>query len=199
MEIIRLNPELYKGKHLIMRYKSRFYYDIEISKADGGVDFSLVRKPFENEKEKSFEDRLIEEWLEKPQLYGASENGEMVGYLELSHEQWNNRMRVSNIMVEEPSRGRGIGRALMDRAYRAAVEENARMLILETQSCNDKAIAFYRSCGFNMIGFDLYAYSNNDVENREFRIEMGRPVLPKTQKNSGLPDVEVDALKDKEW
>jgi len=177
MEIIRLNPELYKGKHLIMRYKSRFYYDIEISKTDGGVDFSLVRKRFETEKEKRFDDTLIEEWLEKPQLFGAFENGEIVGYLELSREQWNNRMRVSNIMVEEPFRGCGIGTALMDKAYQVAVEEKARMLILETQSCNDKAISFYRSCGLDIIGFDLYAYSNNDIENREFRIEMGRTIV----------------------
>jgi hypothetical protein len=50
------------------------------------------------------------------------------------------------------------------------------MLILETQSCNEKAIAFYLSCGFVVIGFDLCAYSNTDIENKEFRIEMGKIV-----------------------
>jgi len=177
LEIIRLNPELYKGIHLTVRYTSKFYYEIEISKEETGLHFSLVRKPFEQEKEKIFDDTLIEEWLETPQLFGARDNGEIVGYLELSHEQWNNRMRVSNIMVEEPYRGRGIGKALMEKAYQTAVEEKARMLILETQSCNDPAIAFYRACGFEIIGFDLYAYTNNDIENHEFRIEMGKPVL----------------------
>ena len=31
------------------------------------------------------------------------------------------------------------------------------MAVLETQSCNERAIAFYKKCGFEIIGFDLYA------------------------------------------
>ncbi len=45
---------------------------------------------------------------------------------------------------------------------------------LETQSCNEAAIAFYRKNGFSVIGFDLYAYSNDDPERHEVRIEMGK-------------------------
>ena len=56
----------------------------------------------------------------------------------------------------------------------AARTAGARMLVLETQSCNENAIAFYRKNGFQMIGFDLYAYSNDDPARREVRIEMGK-------------------------
>jgi ribosomal protein S18 acetylase RimI-like enzyme len=164
-----------------MRYRTNYYYDVEIVEAASGFSFSLVKKRFDSEKEKSFDDRLIEEWLENPQLFGAIENGKIIGYLELSHERWNNRMRISNILVEEGYRGRGIGKMLMNTAYKTAVEEKARMLILETQSCNEKAIAFYLSCGFTVVGFDLYAYSNYDVENREFRIELGKKVHPEDE------------------
>ena len=38
---------------------------------------------------------------------------------------------------------------------------------------HEKAIAFYRSCGFAVIGFDLYSYSNDDPARREVRLEMG--------------------------
>ena len=48
------------------------------------------------------------------------------------------------------------------------------MLVLETQSYNSKAITFYKKHGFEIIGFDRYAYSNHDPENHEMRIEMGR-------------------------
>jgi ribosomal protein S18 acetylase RimI-like enzyme len=48
------------------------------------------------------------------------------------------------------------------------------MVILETQTCNENAIAFYKKNGFEIIGFDLYAYSNDDPEKHEIRIEMGR-------------------------
>lgn len=50
----------------------------------------------------------------------------------------------------------------------------ARMGVLETQSCNENAIAFYRKNGFEIIGFDLYSYQNTDPERHEIRIEMGK-------------------------
>ena len=38
------------------------------------------------------------------------------------------------------------------------------MIVLETQSCNKKAIDFYVKHGFSLIGLDMYAYSNEDPE-----------------------------------
>ena len=99
----------------------------------------------------------------------------MIGYVEGSPETWNNRYRISNIFVFDESRRRcGIGTALIDTILREAAERGARMTVLETQSCNEKAIAFYRKNGFEIIGFDLYSYSNHDPERHEVRIEMGR-------------------------
>ena len=48
------------------------------------------------------------------------------------------------------------------------------MIVLETQSCNENAITLYRKNGFEMIGFDLYAYSNDDPERHEVCFEMGK-------------------------
>ena len=48
------------------------------------------------------------------------------------------------------------------------------MVVLETQTCNENAIAFYKKNGFDIIGFDLYAYSNTDPQRHEVRIEMGK-------------------------
>ena len=53
-------------------------------------------------------------------------------------------------------------------------EQRVRMVVLETQTCNENAIAFYRRYGFEIIGFDLYSYSNTDPEKNEVRVEMGR-------------------------
>lgn len=50
----------------------------------------------------------------------------------------------------------------------------ARMGVLETQSCNENAIAFYRKNGFEIIGFDVYSCQNTDSERHEIRIEMGK-------------------------
>ena len=79
-----------------------------------------------------------------------------------------------DVMFDKAARGQGIGSMLMARIKEAARASGARMLVLETQSCNEAAIAFYRKNGFSVIGFDLYAYSNADPERREVRIEMGK-------------------------
>ena len=65
-------------------------------------------------------------------------------------------------------------RALMNTILQVAKESGARMVVLETQTCNENAIAFYRKNGFDIIGFDLFAYTNIDPERHEIRIEMGK-------------------------
>ena len=49
------------------------------------------------------------------------------------------------------------------------------MVVLETQTCNENAIAFYHKNAFQMIGFDLIDYTNTDTERHENRNEMGKP------------------------
>ena len=93
-----------------------------------------------------------------------------------------------DVMFDKAARGQGIGSMLMARIKEAARASGARMLVLETQSCNEAAIAFYRKNGFSVIGFDLYAYSNADPERREVRIEMGKKLqdaVPKEEFRNG--------------
>ena len=111
--------------------------------------------------------------MEAPAAFGAFDGQRLAAIGEGSPESWNNRYRISNLCVlEEADRRRGLGRALMDRLLAEARRAGARMAVLETQTCNEKAIAFYRSCGFAVIGFDLYSYSNDDPARREVRLEM---------------------------
>lgn len=87
----------------------------------------------------------------------------------------NNRFRISNICVFENSeRRRGIGTALIEKISKTAKSLKARMIVLETQSCNENAIAFYKKHGFEIIGFDLFSYTNDDPIRHEIRIEMGK-------------------------
>lgn len=66
------------------------------------------------------------------------------------------------------------GARLMACMLREAQDRGARMVVLETQTCNENAIAFYRAQGFEVIGFDLYAYSNADPARHEVRLETGK-------------------------
>ena len=171
MKIDQLDPLLYKGKPFVLTYSTTGYYDI--ARTDKGFDFTY--KPFDKMQEISFDDRFLNDWLDDPVAYGAFENGELLGYVEGTLEKWNNRYRISNICVFDANRRRaGIGTTLMNTILAEALQSGARMVVLETQSCNETAIAFYRRHGFEIIGFDLYAYTNADPQRHEIRIEMGK-------------------------
>ena len=71
------------------------YYDIE--KIDDGFKFTY--KSFDSVKEMTFDDYFFNEWLEQPVAYGAFEDGQLLGYVEGTIEQWNNRYRISNICI----------------------------------------------------------------------------------------------------
>lgn len=77
-------------------------------------------------------------------------------------------------MFENARRGSSVGTVLLDAIQEAAAASGARIIVLETQPCNENAIALFRKNGFEMIGFDLYAYSNDDPERHEVRFEMGK-------------------------
>lgn len=71
-------------------------------------------------------------------------------------------------------RSKGVGTLPRNAISDAAKAYGARMSVLETQSCNENAIAVYRKNGFEIIGFDVYSYQNTDPERHEIRIEMGK-------------------------
>ena len=167
--IRELDIEEYRGKTCEFVYETPGFYDFDIRENE----FALEYKSFEQPVRKSFTDSLISQWLESPCLYGAFRNGCLAGIAEGSMESWNNRFRINNFLIFEEFRRQGIGTLLMQRMLRRAGEEKARMTVLETQSCNVNAIQFYRRCGFEIIGFDLYCYSNQDPQRGEVRIEMG--------------------------
>lgn len=173
VEIVELKKDEATPIRLIYRYVTTEYFDLELSCKEGNWRASLKRKRFETPTEKGYESRFYEEFVDEPRAFTAISKGEHVGWLELGFHKWNNRMRVWEILVVEDFRRKGIGTLLMDHAVQLSRERGARMLVLETQSCNAPAIDFYTDYGFELIGFDSTAYSNKDMEKREIRLEMG--------------------------
>lgn len=170
MQIVQLDEKTYKNRPFTVKYRTKGYYDIRHS----GTSFFLEYVSFEEEKEVSFDDKFLSDWLDHPVALGAFEGEAMLGFVEGFHEKWNNRYRISNINILEGNRGRGTGSELMAAILKIAEGSGARMAVLETQTCNERAVAFYRKMGFEIIGFDLYAYTNQDPERHEVRLEMGR-------------------------
>lgn len=169
--------ELAKNDAYLRELKSKYctsgYYDLSVCHSFESWTINLALKPLEKKLEKNYQGKLFENHVEEPRVFAAMLGGRQIGWIELGYEKWNNRMRVWEFLVEEELRRKHIGIALMNHAVKISKEKGARMLVLETQTCNVPAINFYLKFGFELIGFDSAAYSNEDVEKREIRLELG--------------------------
>lgn len=170
IEIKELNPEQWKNYELQFSYSTDGYYSFEVH----GWDFQLVFHPYPTVVRKHFTDHLFGEWLENPVAFGAFYHDQLIGVIECFLESWNNRFRITNLLVSENFRQKGVGKSLIRKAEEAARNCGARMLVLETQTCNRKAIDFYIKMGLQPMGFDLFCYTNHDPDKEAVRLEMGK-------------------------
>lgn len=60
--------------------------------------------------------------------------------------------QLANLAVEPALRGRGLGRALLERLMARAVAEGGRLATLEVRLSNTPALALYRRLGFRETG-----------------------------------------------
>ena len=173
--IARLDPEKWRDYMLPFHYISHNYYDVEITRSDEGFDVSFVKKPFDTPFEHlpNDTDKLFQPWWEDIAAWGIVIDNRLIAVIETAVEQWSNRLLVTELWIDDAYRRQGIGTALMNLALKRARDEKRRVLMLETQSRNENAIAFYLAFGFTLIGFDACAYHNNDLVRKEVRMELG--------------------------
>ena len=174
-QILPLEREQWQDYRLEFHYLSNHYYDVEIDCSDKGFLVSFAKKQFDPPFEKMPDDtdKLFQPWWNDIKAWGIVERGRLLAVIETAIEEWSNRLVVTEFWVDEPLRRKGIGTALMNIAVRRAKDEKRRVIMLETQSRNEGAIAFYLGYGFSLIGFDACAYQNNDLHRREVRMNMG--------------------------
>jgi ribosomal protein S18 acetylase RimI-like enzyme len=173
--IIPLDRDKWQGHKLAFHYVSQNYYDVEISRSDGRFDVSFIKKPFDTPFEHlpNDSDKLFQPWWDDVKAWGIVENDRLIAVIETAIEEWSNRLRITELWIDDAYRRKGIGTALMDIAVKRAKDENRRAIMLETQSRNEGAISFYLAYGFTLIGFDACCYGNDDLSRKEVRMEFG--------------------------
>lgn len=164
----------YEGYVLDFTYESDVYYDVIVSSLEHQINFSLVKKEFDQPVKKQFTGHLFEPYYEHAKAWGVFDEDILCGVIEINHEEWNKRLRITELLVLEEYRNQGIGIKLMQQVFDYFEQSDYRAICLETQSCNSKAIAFYQKVGFELIGFDTICYSNDDINKKEVRLEFGR-------------------------
>lgn len=167
--------EEWRGKEYSAEISSDKYLEIVCTEKG----FLLEWKVAEPALHKTLTDTILSEWLENPIAFGAfDEEKKLLGFVEGFLEQWNNRFRITNICVfDSAERKKGLGERLLSAIMNEAKKSGARMVVLETQSYNFAAISFYKKHGFEIIGFDLYAYSNSAPKEHNIRSEMGKIIV----------------------
>lgn len=85
---------------------------------------------------------------------------------------------ILNLAVEQASRRRGIGRALLERLIEELETAGARSLFLEVRASNEAAIGLYQSKGFRIFGRRKGYYA----EPREDAVTMVRVAAVRTAK-----------------
>ena len=180
--IIPLPKNECKGTPIPLRYTTAEYFDLELTADDGAFRVQMVKKPFDkpvthSPEEYDFPDSLYQDHWEKAEAYGIvrEEDGrkELLACIELCPEEWSNRLMVTELWVADSLQRQGVGTRLMNLAKEIAARQGRRAIILETQSCNVAAIAFYRSQGCELMGYDACCYTNLDVERHEIRFDFG--------------------------
>ncbi|MCM1038295.1 MAG: GNAT family N-acetyltransferase [Ruminococcus sp.] len=196
--IIPLPKEKWAGTVIPMRYTTQEYYDVTMEKENDGYAFRMRKEKFDSPvthspEEYDFPDKLYQPHWEKAYAWGIVEvregQEEMLACIETCPEEWSNRLIVTELWVHENLRRQGVAHELMALAKEQAVLEHRRAIILETQSCNVGAISFYQKEGFVPIGFDSCCYSNQDLERKEVRINMG--FFPRKNSVSGIKSENV--------
>lgn len=169
-EIFNVAPRIVE---LHYRYLTDSVYEVKTLPDSDGWRFDLRKIALPVPVEKASKGLLFDPVVENPKCFTYLVGGREAAYLQIGHQRWNNRMRIWDFLVVQDYRRTGIGTQLMALARAEAEKAGARMLVLETQSCNTGAVEFYRKNGFELIGFDLAHYTNEDVSRNEFRLEFG--------------------------
>ena len=94
----------------------------------------------------------------------AVDGGRVCGFLATRYEAWNRRLVVRHLYVDPSRRRRGIGRRLLERAFREAEARGAPTIWLETTSLNYPGVRAYMSLGFELCGFDTTLYRGTPSE-----------------------------------
>ena len=95
-------------------------------------------------------DQQLDAYIDLGRVWVArAPDGEIVGHLQAVARD-ESRWEVVNTAVAEHERGRGVGRALLDRAVDEARSAGVARVILATATADIGNLRFYQRCGFRM-------------------------------------------------
>jgi ribosomal-protein-alanine N-acetyltransferase len=103
----------------------------------------------------------------------------LAGYLVVS--RYVDAWHIMNLAVDEPYRGRGVARRLLDELFAATAGDGMRGYTLEVRVSNQRAIGLYEHAGFRITGVRRGYYTDN----REDAYVMWKDPIHQTAASAG--------------
>ncbi len=167
------------NKKEVMEYSSDYYYKLNMFKKPNNMGwiFDWEKTPFKETFYKKWKGVYFEAYKTNAEYYILENDNQLemaiVIFEYLPHSR---RTRIWDIMVQPEYQRRGLGTYLLSFVEKKARTYNSRALVVECQNTNTKAIDFYLKFGFELIGFDLEAYTKEQSHEVEIRFEMGKKI-----------------------
>jgi GNAT superfamily N-acetyltransferase len=148
-------------------YTSVFVWQMEMQSPEEGqieVGFRQVRLPRAAKVEypRSVQ-ALAEDWTKRSGLLVAIHADEIVGYVSLMLEIAPQTTWVTDLVVSQSMRRKGIGSALVLAGMSWGLEHESCRLILEMQPKNYPTICLAKKLGFEFSGYNDRYYPNHDI------------------------------------
>ncbi len=106
---------------------------------------------------------LADDWVRKSMMYTAYIGQDPVGYICLLERGTASVVWVTDLVVNFPSRRKGVGAALLAAGQDWATSRSHRRLILEMQAKNLPAIRLAQKFGYEFCGYNDHSYITQDV------------------------------------
>lgn len=118
-----------------------------------------------------YSEKSLIQQIQKHQFFIVSEGIHDLGYVSIEHHFKNELVtRIHKIYVLPETQGKGIGKLLLDKVVSLAKENHSNTISLNVNKFN-KAYAFYKKMGFEVVGEEDLAIGNGYLM-EDFKMEM---------------------------
>jgi ribosomal protein S18 acetylase RimI-like enzyme len=148
-------------------YQSQYVWQMDRMVEDGQIviNFRQTRLPRPVRLEYTETHPLLndENWSRYQAVLVATVDQNAVGYLGLSDQVAPKTIWVTDCVVREEQRRKGIGSALVLAAQDWGGEHGFRRVVIEVQSKNHPGIQMMRKLGYEFSGYNDHYYPNQDI------------------------------------
>jgi len=170
MPEIEIRPAVMADWSQIIRldhdYQSDYVWQMDRISDDGQINISFreirLPRPMNVEYPRTREWQ-VKDWGQEPGLLVAVLQGQVAGYISIKENDETRTAWVSDIVVDEPLRRKGIGSALLIAGQDWAVQRHLYRMVLEMQSKNHPMINLARKLGFELAGYHDQYFPNRDI------------------------------------